>query len=52
VDLYSGEVVWQANAARTGWGYASLSTVANKVIRELLDEVRLRVQTLLFGLKS
>lgn len=45
IDLYSGEVVWQANAARTGWGYASLPAVADKVIRELLDEVQLRVQT-------
>jgi TolB-like protein len=43
VDLHNGEVVWQANAARTGWGYASLPTVADKVIRELLDEVQLRV---------
>lgn len=45
VDLYSGEVVWQANAARTGWGYASLPTVADKVIRELLQEVQLRATT-------
>lgn len=43
VDLYSGDVVWQANAARTGWGYASLPAVADKVIRELLQEVQFRV---------
>lgn len=46
VDLFSGDVVWQANAARTGWGYASLPTVADKVIRELLQEVQLRAPTL------
>jgi hypothetical protein len=45
VDLYSSEVVWQANAARTGWGYASLPSVADKVIRELLQEVQLRPAT-------
>jgi len=42
IDLYNDEVVWQANAARTGWGYATLPTVADKVIRELLQEVQLR----------
>jgi PBP1b-binding outer membrane lipoprotein LpoB len=45
VDLYSGDVVWQANAARTGWGHATLPTVGDKVIRELLQEVQLRGQT-------
>lgn len=42
VDLYSDGVVWQANAARTGWGYATLSTVADKVISQLLQEIQLR----------
>lgn len=45
VDLTSNEVVWQANAARTGWGYASLPAVADKVIKELLEEVQLRALT-------
>ena len=42
IDVYSGDVVWQANAARTGWGYANLPAVADKVISELLQELRLR----------
>lgn len=46
IDLISGDVVWQANAARTGWGYASLPTVGDKVVRELLHEVQLRAPTL------
>lgn len=41
VDLYTDNVVWQANAARTGWGYASLPSVADAVIRDLLDQVQL-----------
>jgi len=45
VEIASGDVVWQANAARTGWGYASLPAVADKVIREMLGEVRLRALT-------
>ena len=46
VDLYMGNVVWQANAARTGWGYASLPAVADKVIAELLKEVQLSASAL------
>ena len=42
IDLQSEAIVWQANAARTGWGYASLPAVADKVVRELLHEVQLR----------
>ena len=43
IDIYSGDVVWQANAARTGWGYSNLPAVADKVINELLSELQLRV---------
>jgi len=46
VDLYSGEVVWQANAARTGWGYASLPSVADGLIRDLLDQVQFTTSSL------
>ena len=41
LDLSSGEVLWQGNAARTGWGYASLPVVANKVVVDLLQKIRL-----------
>ncbi len=39
VDLHSDEVMWTANATRTGWGYANLSSTANKTIDELLTQV-------------
>ena len=41
IDLYTGDVAWQANAARTGWGYASLPSVADTVIRDLLAQIQL-----------
>ena len=39
VDITTGEVLWQANAARTGWGYASLPALADSVIADLLEGV-------------
>ena len=39
VDINTGEVLWQANAARTGWGYASLPALADAVLADLLDGV-------------
>ncbi len=39
VDISTGEVLWQANAARTGWGYASLPALADTVIADLLEGV-------------
>ncbi len=39
VDITTGEVLWQANAARTGWGYASLPALADTVIADLLEGV-------------
>lgn len=42
IDLQANKVLWQANAARTGWGYASLPAVANDVIVQLLEEVQVR----------
>ncbi|ASJ70560.1 hypothetical protein [Granulosicoccus antarcticus] len=39
VDISTGEVLWQANAARTGWGYASLPALADTVIDDLLEGV-------------
>lgn len=41
LDLDSGQVLWQASAARTGWGYANLPAVADTVIARLLEGVRL-----------
>ena len=41
IDLSTNKVVWQANAARTGWGYSSLPGVADSVIKKMLKNVRL-----------
>lgn len=41
IDLSSNQVLWQANAARTGWGYANLPAVANKVVADLLQQIQL-----------
>lgn len=41
LDLSRNEVLWQGTAARTGWGYANLPAVANKVIADLLQQIRL-----------
>jgi len=42
VDLQSDQVMWVANASRTGWGYSNLAGTANKTIEELLTQVRFR----------
>lgn len=38
-DVESGEVLWRASAARSAWGGASLTDVADRVAATLLDEV-------------
>ncbi|MBX2883480.1 MAG: DUF4136 domain-containing protein [Granulosicoccus sp.] len=40
IDLASQQVVWQGSASRTGWAYSNLSSVADKVIRDLLKQVK------------
>jgi len=42
IDLQSDQVMWVASAARTGWGYQNLSSVASKTIGDLLSEVRFK----------
>jgi len=42
-DVQSGAVLWQGTASRSGWGSASLSSVADRVVRDLLDELRVRL---------
>lgn len=41
LDLFSNQVLWQGNAARTGWGYANLPAIADSVIADLLSKVEL-----------
>lgn len=41
-DLATGNVLWQASASRTGWGYSNLTAVASKTVGDLVAELRLR----------
>jgi len=41
-ELDSGRVVWQATSAKAGWGFASLSTVGQKLVKKLLARVRVQ----------
>jgi len=45
IDLHSNEVMWVANASRTGWGYSNLSSTASKTIDELFTQVAFRENT-------
>lgn len=40
VDVMTGDVLWQASAARTGWGFANLPALADSVIADLLESVQ------------
>ncbi|MFK7861637.1 MAG: hypothetical protein AB8B64_22675 [Granulosicoccus sp.] len=40
IELTTGDVLWQANAARSGWGQANLSSTADRVVGELFKQVR------------
>lgn len=41
IEVSTGNVLWQGSASRTGWGYSNLSGVGDKVVRELLQKVRI-----------
>ncbi len=41
LDLQSGQVLWTAVGAKTGWGRESLSIVAQDLLEDLLDELPL-----------
>lgn len=40
-DLRTNTVIWQGNAAQTGWGYDTLQSVASSVIKDLLKQIEL-----------
>lgn len=42
IDLTSEQVVWQATTAKTGWGYANVSGVADKAVKKLLNQISIR----------
>ena len=42
IDLGSGNVVWTATGARSGWSREALSAVGQKLMRDLLGDLTLR----------
>jgi len=40
VDLQSGAVVYSASGGKSGWSREALSAVAQKLVRELLDDLK------------
>ncbi len=40
IDVPTGDVLWQASAARTGWGFSNLPALADSVIAQLLESVQ------------
>ncbi|MFM2052374.1 MAG: hypothetical protein RL456_411 [Pseudomonadota bacterium] len=42
IDLQSGDVVWTAAGAKSGWSREALSAVAQKLMRDLLADLSLR----------
>ena len=41
IDLSTGKVIWQGTNAKTGWGYANLSGVADGVVSKLLKRINI-----------
>lgn len=41
-DIKSNQVIWQATSAKAGWGFSSLSTVGQKLVKDLLTNVRIQ----------
>jgi hypothetical protein len=42
IDLGTGNVVWTATGARSGWSREALSAVGQKLMRDLLGDLSLR----------
>ncbi len=42
VDVNSGEIMWSASGARTGWGFSTTSGVAQKLMAELVATLPLQ----------
>lgn len=40
VEVGSNRVVWQGTSAKAGWGFSSLSTVGQVLVKDLLKKVR------------
>ena len=42
LDLKNDQVIWSATGAEAGWGNDTVSGTANKLLRELLDGLRVK----------
>lgn len=42
VDIQTRQVIWDAAGARTGWGREAVSAVAQKLLEDLVDGLKLR----------
>lgn len=42
VDIATGEVLWAASGARSGWGRETISGTAQKLLAEMLEEIKVR----------
>lgn len=42
VDIQTRQVIWDAAGARTGWGREAVSAVAQKLVEDLVDGLKLR----------
>ena len=42
VDVATGEVLWAASGARSGWGRETISGTAQKLLAEMLEEIKFR----------
>ena len=45
IEIPSGDVLWSAAGSRSGWGRESLSGTAQKLLRDLLANVRLNARS-------
>lgn len=45
IDLPTGLVLWQGTGSRTGWGYANLARIGEKVTRDLVGKLSIRRQS-------
>lgn len=42
IEVSTNRVVWQATSAKAGWGFSSLSTVGQNLVKGLLGNVRIK----------
>ena len=45
IDIPTGQVLWQATGSRIGWGFGNLSRTGNKVVADLVGQMKIRRQS-------